>query len=146
MTVYSFKDTSGAFSHPLAGNFSFFGQIGLGRFTVSMATERTAHATASDGTVMVSAIAGDSGAVAVEVQQTSALHQFLLAWLNQCLTAMAGGDVSNFATAALSLRNITTNTYHTLQGISPGKMPDMPYTAQGESVVWTLMAADVQNG
>ena len=40
---------------------------------------------------------------------------------------------------------ITTGTGHVFTGVSPGKMPDMPYAAQGENVTWLLMAADVVN-
>lgn len=145
MNVYSFKDSSGAFASPLAGPFSFFGQIGLGRFTVSMTTDRTAHDTASDGNVMVSYRAGNAGEVQIEVQQTSALHLFLLQWLNLCITAADNGDVSNWATAALSIRNITTGTGHTATGISPGKMPDMPYEAHGQNVTWRLPCANIVN-
>lgn len=145
MQVYSFKDTSGAFNHPLALGFSFFGQIGAGRFTVAMHTERTVQATAADGTIMQSYVAGRSGTLSVEVQQTSALHQFLLNWLNLCSTAADNGDVSNWATATVTLRNITTGTGHVLTGISPSKMPDMSYASQGENVTWLLMAADVVN-
>jgi hypothetical protein len=145
MNVYSFKDSSGAFNHPLAGQFAFAGQIGLGKFTVSMHTDRTAQAVASDGTVMVSAIAGDNGMLAIEVQQTSELHQFLLLWLNLCVQAQLNGDVSNWATATISIRNITTGTGHTLSGVSPSKMPDVPYEAQGQNLIWNLPAALVIN-
>src|SRR5580700_8906093 len=146
MNVYSFKDTVGAFNCPLTGPFAFAGQIGTGRFVVPMSTERSADAVAADGNVMRSSIAGNNGRVNIEVQQTSALHQFLLEWLNQLLAAQNNGDVTNWATATLSLRNVTTNTYHTCTGVSPSKMPDVPYAAQGENVTWVLMCADIANG
>lgn len=147
MNVYSFKDTSGVFSHPSipGGSFSFFGQIGIGKFTVSMVTDRSVQSTAADGNVMVSAIAGDAGECTIETQQTSILHQVLLAWFNFCIAAQKNGDVSSWLGASLSIRNITTTTGHVLIGISPGKMPDMPYEAQGQNVTWRLVAADVHN-
>lgn len=145
MNVYSFKDSSGGFADPDAGPFAFAGQIGVGKFTVAMARERTAHNVAADGDVMVSYIADDSGSVDIEVQQTSALHKFLLNWLNLKITRANNGDVSTWAAATLSIRNITTGTSHTLTGISPGKMPDMPYEAQGQNVTWHLPAANVIN-
>lgn len=146
MVVYSFKDSVGGFSDPDVGNFAFAGQIGLGEFSVGMATERTAMLTAADGTILPSAIAGNSGHINISVQQTSVFHQFLLNWLNTKLAKQNGGDVTTWAGATLSLRNVSTNTYHTLTGLCPSKMPDIPYQAQGQNVTWMLMAADIQNG
>lgn len=146
MNVYSFKDLSGGFSHPLAGAFIFAGQIGAGRITITNVTERTVHQTAADGNVMVSYVAGDAGNVAIEVQQTSDMHKFLLAWFNLCKTSADNGDVSNWATAALSFRSAVDGTYHLISGVSPAKVPDKPYAAQGENVTWNLMAADIQHG
>jgi hypothetical protein len=144
-TTYSFKDLSGAFAHPLAGGFIFAGQIGLGQIVITMNTEKTAHDISSDGSVMVSAVAGDNGQVSVEVQQTSLLHQFLLAWYNLIKTAMNGGDPSQWASAALTLRNVVDGSQHVVTGISPSKVPDKVYTAHGQNITWVLMAADIQS-
>jgi len=76
MDVYSFKDIIGAFEHPLVGPFALAGEIGEGSIMISNATERTAHATAADGNVLVSYIAGRSGSCTVEAQQTSDIHSF----------------------------------------------------------------------
>lgn len=146
MTVYSFGDSSGAFNHPLAKSYLFAGQIGVGAFVIAMATDHTDHKTAADGAVMVSAVLGDSGHITIEAQQTSSIHQFLLGWLNLCITAVRNGDVSNFATATISIRNITTGLYHTATGVSPNKMGDVPYRAQGENVTWVLPCANIVNG
>jgi hypothetical protein len=145
MTTYSFKDTSGAFSHPLVGPYLFAGQIGLHQATVSMATEKTVQDVASDGTVMVSAVAGDNGHVALEMQQTSTLHAFLLAWYNAVNIAMKAGNVTTFAEAAITLRNIVDGSNHIATGVSIPKLPDKPYAQQGQHIVWTLPAADIQN-
>jgi Protein of unknown function (DUF3277) len=145
MNVYSFKDVTGAFAHPLAGTFTFYGQIGMGQFVVSMDTEKTSHQIAADGTVMVSAIAGDNGRVTIEVQQTSLLHSFLLTWYNLVVTAFNNSDTSNFASAALTIRSVTDNSSHILTGVSPSKIPDKTYAAQGQTVTWTLMAAEVKS-
>ena len=143
--TYSFKDTSGAFAHPLAGAFQFAGQKGLNQFTITMGTEKTVQDIAGDGTVMISAVAGDNGQIAMEMQQTSALHQFLLAWYNGLVTLLNAGDVTNWATAAITLRNIVDGSHHELRGVSPMKIPDKTYAAQGQRITWTLMAADIQN-
>ena len=145
ITTYSFKDTSGAFTHPLAGAFPFSGQIGAGQFTISMSTEKSVHDVASDGAVMVSAISGDNGNVSIEVQQTSDFHAFLLAWYNTIKTAMDNGDVTTFASATLTLRNIVDGSTHICRGITPSKVPDKVYAAQGQRITWTLMCADIQN-
>ena len=39
----------------------------------------------------------------------------------------------------------TEGTSHTASGISPQKVPDKPYQAQGQKVTWVLMCADVQS-
>lgn len=145
MKTYSFKDLSGAFAHPLAGAFIFQGQIGMGQITIAMATEKTTHDVAADGTVMVSFISGDNGSLQIEAQQTSELHAFLLNWYNLIKTAADLGDVSNWASAALSFRNILDGSVHVITGVSPNKIPDKVYAAQGGKITWHLMAADVQS-
>jgi Bacteriophage KPP10, Structural protein ORF10 len=145
MTVYSFKDLSGNFSHPAVGSFILNGgNIGFGQVTVAMTTEKTTHDVAADGSVMVSFISGDNGSVDIEVQQTSALHNFLLDWYNRVKTAADLGDVTLWAAGSMLLRNIVDNTSHSITGISPSKLPDKVYAAQGGKITWKLMAADSQ--
>jgi hypothetical protein len=144
-STYSFKDTSGAFTHPIAGAFRFAGQIGMGQFTVSMSTEKSAHDVAADGAVMISAISGDNGSISIEVQQTSDLHRFLLSWYNTIKTLMDNGDVTTWASAQLTLRTILDGSTHICTGISPSKVPDKTYAAQGQRLTWTLMCGDIQN-
>lgn len=146
MTTYSFKDLTGAFVHPLVGSYILGGgNIGLGQLTIAMTQDRTVQDVASDGSVMVSYMPGDNGTISVEVQQTSDLHNFLLNWFNACKTAADLGDVFNWAAAAISIRNIIDGSTHTAIGVSPGKMPDKTYTAQGGKITWTLPAAKIIN-
>lgn len=145
MKVYSFKDLSGAFSHPAAGSFQFAGQIGQGQTTVEMTTEKTVQDVAADGTVMVSAIAGDNGQISIEMQQTSELFKFLLDWYNLVNTALNNNDASGWAAATLTLRNITDGSGHVCTGVSPAKIPTKPYSAQGQKITWILPAANIQN-
>ena len=112
---------------------------------MSMHTDRTVMDTASDGTIMPSYIAGDSGDIAIEVQQTSILHQLLLGLYNLLKIAADAGDVSNWAASALSLRNVVDGSQHILTGVAFSKIPNKVYTAQGQKITWTLMAANVQN-
>jgi hypothetical protein len=144
-TTYSFKDLSGIVSSPIAGSFQFAGQVGVGKVVVANATDHTAHDTASDGTVMPSFIAGDSGDITIECQQTSLAHKFLLAWLNTLKTYAMNGDVSNWATTSALFRNTLDGSVHECTGISPMKSVDKTYSTQGEKVTWKLMACNVVN-
>lgn len=144
-TTYSFKDLIGAFTHPLAGAYILSGNIGLGQVTVSMVTEKTSTDISADGTPMISYIAGDNGTVTLECQQTSNLNSFMLGWFNAVNVSAKGGDVSNWANAALTLRNATTGTSHICTGGAPAKVPDKTYAAQGGKVNWIVPFADIQN-
>lgn len=146
-TTYAFASTAGSLTNPiLAGApIVFAGEIGMGEFSVTMDTERTAHDTAADGTVMPSYIAGDSGRVTIRVQQTSILHTALLTLYNLLKTAADSGNATNWAASSLSIQNVTTRRQHNLSGVSFSKIPDYPYAAQGQSITWVLMAASVQN-
>ena len=137
-TTYSFKDLAGAIVSPTAGTLLFGGQIGVGSVTVTNATDHTAHDTASDGMVMPSFVAGDSGTIEIECQQTSQVHKFFVAWLNVLKTAAMNGDVSDWASTVGTFRNIVDGSQHQAFGISPQKIPDKSYAAQGGRVRWTL--------
>lgn len=136
-STYSFTDLAGAIASP-NGAFVFTGQ-GVGEVTVSMATERTAHDVAADGSVMVSKIAGNNGSVSISVQQTSDLHKWLLAWFNYLVSA----PTDQWAQTSMLLRNTSDGTSHAITGVSPQKIPDKPYQAQAQRVSWVLMAADI---
>jgi hypothetical protein len=106
-----------------------------------MAQEKTAHDLAADGSVMVSKLAGDNGSISISTQQTSALHKWLLQWFN----ALKVGPTSIWAATGMFLRNTADGTSHVIIGVSPQKIPDKPYQAQGQHVTWVLMAADIQS-
>lgn len=144
MTNYAFIALTGSFQHPFVGVFSLIGgELGAGQITITNATTRTQHAVSADGNVMVSYIPGDNGDVAIEMQQTCVLHEFLLGWFNACKTAADNGDPTNWAAATLSIRNIVDGTSHQVSGISPEKIPDKTYSVGGGNVTWRLMAARV---
>lgn len=145
-STYSFKDTSGGFNHPIAGPFAFSGQIGAGRFVVEMHTDRTVLDTAADGLVMPSAVAGNSGSLSIEIQQTSVLHLFLVSWFNLIKVAFDLGDVSQWASAAVSLVNKVDGSTHVLTGVAPTKIPTKTYGPQGEKLTWVLLACNIENG
>lgn len=140
ITTYSFLDLAGVMAHPSKGIYTFTGE-GVGSITVAMATERTAHDTAADGSIMVSKLAGNSGSVTISAQQTSPLHKWLLDWYNYVIQA----DTEEWAQASIAMRNTSDGTSHVATGISPGKLPDKAYQAQGQQVSWVLMCADIQS-
>ncbi len=137
-TTYSFLDLSGSLLSPVAGTLLFGGQLGIGHITFINTTEHTAQDTASDGVVMPSFVAGDAGAIQIECQQTSLAHKFLVSWLNYLKTASMGGDISNWASSFGAWRNTVDGSVHQAYGISPQKIPDKSYAAQGGRVTWTL--------
>jgi Protein of unknown function (DUF3277) len=145
--TYSFKSLTGVMTNtvfgitiPLTG-----GNIGAGQFSIRMLTERTVHDVASDGTVMTSYAAGDNADLDIEVQESSLLHQELLALYNLCLLAANNDDVSGWAATAISFRMLTDGSQHLMTGVSFKKFPDKPYAAHGQKITWGLMAANAVN-
>jgi hypothetical protein len=144
---YSFKDLTGVLVHPLmASAFPIVGgNIGNGALTIRMLTERTEHDVAADGVVMPSYIAGKNAEVTIEMQQTSELHHSLLDLFNSVELAADNGDVSQWAAITMSLRTTLDGSGHFLSGGSFLKIPDKPYAARGQMVVWTLRFANAIN-
>ena len=138
-TVYSFADVSMVISHPSVGQFIATGQ-GIGTASVTMSTERSAHDISADGSVMVSKILGRNGNIVINAQQTSALHKWLLKYFNY----VEGATTNEWATAKVIIRSPVMQDMITLTGVSPQKIADKPFQAQGQHVAWTLMAADIQ--
>ncbi len=143
-STYSFKDLTGGFSHPLAGTFIFGGEIGAGQITITMATEKTMQDVAADGTVQISAIAGDNGTVAIEVQQTSSFHTFLVQWFDLVKNGLNNDDVSTWNSASMLLRSTVNGVSHIVTGISPQNLPPKVYGKQGANITWTLSAGNIQ--
>lgn len=142
-TTYAYKSVVGAFTDPDVGTYPFAGQEGIKHLTVFNATDRTAHDTAADGTVMVSYVSGASGALEIECQQNSSLHTFLVNWANTKFTESENGGAALFAAAAIKIIDLLSGANHTLTGVSPMKIPDKPYGPAGASVTWHLLAANV---
>ena len=139
-TTYSFLDLSGAIVHPFYGTFQFVGE-GMGSVSVKMQETKTVHDIAADGSVMISKIAGNNGSLDLKVQQTSALHKFLLGLYNYLLIA----DTIQWAQITILLRNTSDGSSHVATGVSFSKKADKDYTKQGGQVDWSLMAADIQS-
>jgi hypothetical protein len=140
ISTYSFLDLTGNIAHPSVGAFNFTGE-GIGEMSISMATDRTAHDVAADGAVMVSKLAGSNGTITIQAQQTSSLHNWLLLWYNYLYLA----DTDEWVKTAVLIRAPKMKKTHLATGVSPQKIGDTPYQAQGQRVTWTLMCADIQN-
>lgn len=139
MTTYDFLDVSVTISHPSVGTFSMVGE-GVGSISVSMTTDRTAHDPAADGSIMVSKIRARNGSVSISIQQTSYINRWLLKWYNYVEAANA----SVWADAKIIIRAPQMGELTTCKGVSPQKIPDNTYQAQGQNITWSLMAADIQ--
>jgi hypothetical protein len=146
MTLYSFKDLAGVISFPLSGNFILGGgEIGLGQITVDMTTDRTVVDKSSDGSIMMSYVAGDNGTFSIECQQTSDLHVYLLRTFNLAKTAADLGNVAAWAGGAANVRNILDGSQHSLSGVAMSKIPPKVYQEVGQKITWMMHAARIIN-
>lgn len=139
MIVYSFADVSMIISHAAVGQSVANGE-GIGNINTAMATDRTIHETAADGSVMVSKIKGRSGSHTLAIQQTSDLNGWLLRLYNYLETAPA----NEWAGISIIIRAPNMQDLITSNGVSFQKLPDKPYQAQGQQITWNFMAADIQ--
>ncbi len=138
-TTYSFQDVNFVIQHPALGQCPVNGQA-IGTLTKTMATDRTAHSVAADGTVVPSFVLGRNGSFTLSIQQTSQLHKWLLRWANY----IESNDPSQFALATITIHCPVMGDQITASGVSHQKVPDKSYQAQVQMVTWTLMATDIQ--
>ena len=137
-SVYSFNDIAISLNHPSVGAYSAVGE-GIGDVTISYAADRTAHDVSSDGYVMVSKIKNRSGNITLNVLQVYGFNDYLYKWWNYIEQAPA----SEYADMTITLRSISGTDNIVLTGVAPQKPADKPFQAQGQTVSWTLMAADI---
>ena len=136
-TTFSFKQLTGFIS--LGGmSYAFTGGEGLGGITFTPLTEKTTHNRAADGTIMPNFIAGDNADVVIEVQQTSAFHQFMMNAFN---VLNAAGGVG-WADGAGSFRHMVTGNSYIATGLSFKQDASEPYHVEGEMITWNLMACE----
>lgn len=141
--TYSFQDVITAFSCPSVGNASSTG-AGIGTIAIDMATEKTVHNVAADGTIMITKVMGDNGTVAIAMQQTSLLHKYLLKWYNYIDNENA--DLNDWASMIITISSAGLGDVTTCTGVSPQKLAARPYQAQGQMVTWTFMCAEISEG
>jgi hypothetical protein len=90
---------------------------------------------------MITKIKTRSGTLPLVVQQTSSANKWLQKWANYLETASA----SEWATTTVMIRSKATGETINCNGVSPQKMADKLFQAQGQNVTWNLMAADIQS-
>lgn len=136
--TYSFEDVTCSFAHPGVGAASSTG-AGLGTIAIAMANDKSAHDVAADGTVMITKIAGKNGTIAITMQQTSELHKYLLRWYN----FIEVSNSSEFAKMTLTIKSSNLGDTTICTGVTPQKLAERPYQAQGQHITWNLMVAEI---
>lgn len=137
-TTYSFADVAFVVSHPSVGRYTAKGS-GLGSIAVTMSTDRSAHDVAADGSIMISKIEGNNGTIALSIQQTSALNQWLTRAFNYVRTAAA----SEWAQFAVTIRSVSMMELINATGVSFQQIAEKPFQQQGQQLTWTLMSASI---
>lgn len=137
-STYSFEDVTCSLQHPGVGAASTTG-AGMGSISVAMANDKTEHDVAADGSVMITKKPGKNGTIAIDMQQTSALHKYLLKWYNYVEVS----NSSEFAKMNITIKSKNLGDVTVCTGVTPQKLADRPYQAQGQHVTWNLMAAEI---
>jgi hypothetical protein len=138
-TTYDFTSISNTISHPLQGQNQVTGE-GIGSVTVTMTDDRTKMDVAADGAVMISKIHSGIGSVAYEIQQTSALNQ----WLINVYNAVDILDPSYWAQFNISINELYSNGIKiTASGAAFQKLPDHKNAQNGDNVTWTFLCANI---
>ena len=137
-TTYSFADYNFSIISPI-GTYSVQGN-GVGSVTVTMATTKSIHSVGADGSVMTSKIAGDNGAIAIQVQQTSGLNTFLTKLYN----VLKASPSSVWTSTQFLITNSAQKEVCTCIGCSPENLPEKPMQAEGQLITWTWLAQNIQ--
>lgn len=141
-TTYSFSDVKIVLQFPGYPSYTVNGQ-GTGDISITYANDNSAHNLAADGSVMVSRIRAENGAMSLNVQQTSPLHNWLKGVFNylnnpQTASALWASGVVTVSSPNGGFENIN------LTGVSFTKRADQPYQQQGQMVTWNFMYANGQ--
>lgn len=136
--TYSFEDVILTCTDESIGQEIATGK-GIGNISVAMTNDRTTHEVASDGTVMISKVPGPNGEITITIQQTSALHRALIAWYNN----VSIGSTDEWARMVMTIESKYLGDLTTCTGVSPKKLADRGYEAQGQMVSWSLLAAEI---
>jgi hypothetical protein len=139
LDTYSFSDYTAVVAHPSVGQKVLTG-AGIGDLNVTMANDVTTHDVAADGAVMISKIKAGNGALAFNVQHTSDANEWFQKWYNYLTAA----NSAEWAKTTVTLRNNVTGIVEVnATGVSPQKRADKNMQAQGQRVMWNLMAKHI---
>lgn len=140
-TVYSFSNINMVINPPGLPSYSVNGK-GVGEIAIAWANDNTTHDLAADGTVMISKVLADNGTIAITIQQTSLMHQYLMDVFNRLMAnsapAWAGMTISVSALSG-GYENLV------MTGVSFTKRADQPFQQQGQRVTWNFMAASISS-
>lgn len=137
-TTYGFEDLNLVFQHPSVGVLPLQG-AGVVSITYTYSTDVTTHDLAADGSVMASKIKAANATIALVVQQTSEANEWLIKYYNY----VTGASTAEWTGATCSASSKVMKKQHDATGVSPQKMPDNAYAANGGQVTWTFMAQNL---
>ena len=132
---YAFEDIYCTFTHTNGMKLDIYGQ-GAGSITFTMSADTSVHDLSADGSVMTSKVQVPNGSVAIECQQTSDTHRWLLKLHNYLKAALPDEWVG----ISMMMTCPMMKTQHIGQHMSIQKRADKPYQQQGQRVTWTLLA------
>lgn len=154
-SVYSFKSIVAEIAtlngKKFAINSGVNTSVGIGSIAISMANDITIHDIGVDGGIIIWPVAVYNGTVVITVQQTSALHDFLLSWYSDITMMLKSNNALGaqyWAGNSMVIHDLTgtvTSNIHIITGISPQRIPDRTYTTQGTNVIWNLMAGNIES-
>lgn len=136
--AYSFSDASAVFSHDSMGTLTMVG-TGVVNVTVAMTGDRTTMDVAADGTVMTSKIRDRRGSVAIQLQQNSKANLTLLKWYN----SLEDADSTQWDKITAVIKSPKNGEVYTCKRGAFQKLPEKSYAAQGQTMTWNFLFADV---
>lgn len=139
--TYSFQDVIVAFNSPDVVGAATTTGAGVGSISVDMTTERTTQEVAADGTVMISKVLGENGTLSLVLQQVSELNRYLLGWYNYINDP--NNAIASWADMVIDIKSPNLLNHIHCTGVSPQKLPTKPFGAQGASITWTFMCAQI---
>jgi hypothetical protein len=100
-----------------------------------MANDVSVHDLAADGSVMTSKIEAGNGSVAIQTQQTSEFHHWMIK-AYQYVTGAPAREWARFGIICVAPDMMATHegSYMSIQ-----KRADKPYQQQGQQVTWTFL-------
>ena len=137
--TYSFENTIVTISHPDVGQYTMYG-AGLGDITISRSNDETSHEISADLSVLISKSVKKNGTVTINVLQASDANDFMLRLVKYVETAVP----AVFAKTQISIESNSTGEQWVCTGVSPPKMADVTYAAQGTTKDWNMMAASIE--